>query len=62
MRAALIHGSRPQYNSIGNMSYETIEVIGNLILMILVIGGWGIFIWANVTYMPDDKRKDEDEK
>tara|TARA_Y100000590_G_scaffold453983_1_gene599983 strand:+ start:235 stop:369 length:135 start_codon:yes stop_codon:yes gene_type:complete len=44
------------------MSYETIEVIGNLILMILVIGGWGIFIWANVTYMPDDKRKDEDEK
>ena len=30
------------------------SLFGDLVMMLMIVGGTGIFIWANVNYTPDD--------
>lgn len=34
------------------------DLLGNLLMMTMIIGGAGLFIWANVSYNPNDDKND----
>ena len=34
------------------------DLLGNLLMMTMIIGGAGLFIWANVSYNPNDDKDD----
>ena len=37
----------------------TWELFGDLFMMFMILGGGALFIWANVTYNPNDDNKND---
>ena len=48
------------YNIIGNMSSETLTAIGDLFIMLMILGSGVLFVWANANYIPPRDEEDDE--
>jgi len=56
----LIQAGGAGYNIIGRMSNNLLTTIGDILIMLMIIGSGILFVRANVNYIPDS-REDENE-